>query len=310
MSHYTKPQLRASIALAVSVLIVLVFNSYYNQYRLSLGISAEINPRDQQVLDSLLALLPPEKSPYASFGENRDVSSSSFSGFTKAESVLDLHNFDPNVVLKTEWLEMGLPEKVFNGLEKYRLKGGKIRSPQQVSKLYHLKPEIAEQMMPYIRIDSSALASRSGFSFKTEGKKFQPRPVDPPFDLNLADTNQLKKVFGIGSKTALRILKYRNSLGGFIKKEQVYEVFALDSQVVEELFKKSFLPTNPTISMLKINQVGEEELAQNPYIRKGLARIIVKYRNQHGPFSNKEDLLKIKILHPEVVSKIQPYLEF
>jgi len=36
----------------------------------------------------------------------------------------------------------------------------------------------------------------------------------------------------------------------------------------------------------------------------------VKYRNQHGPYKSADDLLKIKILKPEVVTKISPYLEF
>jgi DNA uptake protein ComE-like DNA-binding protein len=295
--------------LSVAVLVFLLFNTYYNQYRLSAGFEESVDPRKQLILDSLLALLPPEKNSYQDFPENQSVQTSSFASFAK-EPELALHSFDPNVVAKEEWLDMGLPEKVFNGLEKYRSKGGKIRSPEQVLKLYHLKPETGEKMIPFIRIDSSRLFARSSFPAKFTPKVYQPKPVDPPFDLNEADTNQLKKVFGIGSKTALRILKYRNGLGGFVKKEQVYEVFALDSQVVEELFKKSFLPPNPKVTTLKINQLTEEELAQNPYIRKGLARIIVKYRNQHGPFTRTEDLLKIKILNPEVVSKIQPYLEF
>jgi len=33
------------------------------------------------------------------------------------------------------------------------------------------------------------------------------------FDLNIADTTQLKSIYGIGSKLSARIVKYRNRLG-------------------------------------------------------------------------------------------------
>ena len=306
MSHLTKPQLRATIMLSFAILLTISVNTLYNQYRLENISTGNTNPEDARMLDSLLALIPPEMERYPSH-------SASF--FSKEEPEveapveLNLHSFDPNTVSKEDWLEMGLPEKVFNGLEKYRSKGGRIRKPEQILKLYHLEPSIGQQLVPFVKTDSTNLFARSAFP-KKEFKPYTPKPVVPPFDLNKADSNQLKNVFGIGGKTAARILKYRNSIGGFLQKEQVFEVWGLDTVVVEELFKKSYLPPNPEITRLKINQLTEEELANNPYIRKGMARIIVKYRTQHGPYKSPEDLLKIKILKPDVVSKISPYLEF
>ena len=90
----------------------------------------------------------------------------------------------------------------------------------------------------------------------------------------------------------------------------MYEVFGLDSAVVEELFLKAYLSPNPEITKLAINTLPEEELAKNPYIRKGFARIIVKYRIQHGDFHKPEDLLDIKIIKPDLVEKLRPYLTF
>jgi DNA uptake protein ComE-like DNA-binding protein len=306
MSHLTKPQLRATIMLSFAILLTISINTLYNQYRLENVSSGNTDLEDARMLDSLLALIPPEKERYPS-------NSASFFSKDEPEAEapveLNLHSFDPNTVTKDDWLKMGLPEKVFYGLEKYRSKGGRIRKPEQILKLYNLEPSIGQQLVPFVKTDSSALVARNPF-LKREFKPYTPKPVVPPFDLNKADSNQLKNVFGIGGKTAARILKYRNSIGGFLQKEQVFEVWGLDTVVVEELFKKSYLPPNPDITRLKINQLTEEELANNPYIRKGMARIIVKYRTQHGPYKSAEDLLKIKILKPEVVSKISPYLEF
>jgi competence protein ComEA len=309
MSHLTKPQLRATILLSVAVLLILTINSLYTQYRLSEGFTSDSYQRDSRILDSLLALIPPEKSRFRSqFPEGSDSYQASFSE-RKPEAKLSIHTFDPNSVRKEEWLAMGLPERVFNGLEKYRNKGGTIRKPKQVLKLYNLDPDIGKQMLPFVQIDSSRFVSRFP-SGRKEFKAYERKQPEPPFDLNLADTTQLMKVFGIGGKTAHRIIRYRTGIGGFLRKEQVYEIFGLDSSVVDDLFKKAYLPANPQIQKLRINQITEEELAANPYVRKGMARIILKYRNQHGPYKSEADLLKIKILSPEVVSKIKPYLEF
>jgi len=309
MSQLTKPQLRATIMLSLATLIILIVNTLYNEYRLTGGQISKMDPQDAIILDSILALLPPEKEPYRSDPGNKPGTEfNSFAG-SKKKIPINLHDFDPNSVSKADWVGMGLPEKVFNGLEKYREKGGRIRKPEQVLKLYNLNPTIASQMLPFVKIDSLNLVSKPAFA-KKEFKPYKPKPIEPLFDLNQADTTQLMKVFGIGGRTANRILKYRNSVGGFLQKDQIYEVWGLDSAVVDELFKKAYLPATPTVQKLLINQLSEEELALNPYIRKGMARIIVKYRIQHGPFHSESDLLKIKILKPEVVAKISPYLEF
>jgi competence protein ComEA len=49
-------------------------------------------------------------------------------------------------------------------------------------------------------------------------------------DLNTADTVQLTQLYGIGATFARRIVSYRARLGGFVNKEQLKEVFGIDSE--------------------------------------------------------------------------------
>lgn len=49
-------------------------------------------------------------------------------------------------------------------------------------------------------------------------------------DLNSADTTLLKRVPGIGSSFARRIVKYRNLLGGYYVVEQLQEVYGMDRE--------------------------------------------------------------------------------
>ena len=52
-----------------------------------------------------------------------------------------------------------------------------------------------------------------------------------------------------------------------------------------------------------------EELAQHPYIRYKLAKAIIVYRSQHGPFRQPGDLRKMAVMDEETIAKLTPYLQ-
>lgn len=54
-------------------------------------------------------------------------------------------------------------------------------------------------------------------------------------ELNSADTTELKKLRGIGSKLSQRIVKYRTKLGGFTSKEQLKAVYGLSEETYEAI---------------------------------------------------------------------------
>tara|TARA_B100001057_G_scaffold496377_1_gene597723 strand:- start:2366 stop:2641 length:276 start_codon:yes stop_codon:yes gene_type:complete len=66
-------------------------------------------------------------------------------------------------------------------------------------------------------------------------------------DLNQADISALKAVYGAGEKVSNRIVKYRKLLEGFSLMDQLYEVYRLDSTVVDEIRKKFEIKTLPNI---------------------------------------------------------------
>jgi competence protein ComEA len=303
----TKKQFRGVWYLGILIMAVAAAIQLLNHHFLSKNIQrSEVS--DSLLLDSLLVEIKLRQESEKENFRNTTQKENSFETKSPEELILNLHPFDPNTISRPEWLAMNLPEKVFNGLERYRSKGGRIKKPEAILKLYNLDETIGKQLIPFIKLDSSLYSKP-----KIELKKFKAFPEKPkykPFDLNQADTTQLMSVYGIGRGIANRMIRHRNSLGGFISKKYVYDVFGLDSSVVEELFLKAYISENPDITKTKINTLSEEELAKNPYIRKGFARIIVKYRNQHGPFKKPEDLLEIKILTPEWLEKLKPYLEF
>lgn len=241
-----------------------------------------------------------------------ELAKSKFSYKNRTSKTRSQLKFDPNSASLALFDSVGIPPWAAKGIVNYRSKGGKFRSKKDVQRMYGITDSIFDMIAPLILLPDTFIRekkewSKQGFA-KNESR--QPKPKWAPFDLNQADTFQLDKVFGIGMKTAKRIVKYRDELGGFLNYNQLHGVWGLDTLVVETLKDKSFIAPNFAPRKLKINLASEEEMAIHPYIRKSMARYLFRYRKQHGPYKSASDILNIKVVSPGMVEKLEPYLSF
>jgi competence ComEA-like helix-hairpin-helix protein len=126
-------------------------------------------------------------------------------------------------------------------------------------------------------------------------------------ELNSADTLALRRLRGVGAATARRIVDYRQRLGGFLRAEQLLEVYGMDSLTYEVVLKYLTLDTG-FVKPLDVNGLDLEGLADHPYVGWNLAKKIVAYRRQHGPYTRGVDLLKILALDSLDRCRLAPYL--
>jgi DNA uptake protein ComE-like DNA-binding protein len=232
-----------------------------------------------------------------------------------------LFAFDPNTIGALEWQQLGLQRYLAERIMKYRSKGGKFRVKKDLLKIFDFPAERYAALKSYILLPDSLTpkgyparnnAPLPSGSF-ADGRKnvasredFRPQP----FDLNSVDTVALDKVKGIGPASAGRIVRYRERLGGFVRQDQLFEVFGLDSLAALEVLKYASLGNGPLIKKLKVNTATVEELRQHPYFSPRLAKLVVAYRQQHGPFADRHALAQIKVLDARTLSKIEPYLSY
>jgi DNA uptake protein ComE-like DNA-binding protein len=216
-------------------------------------------------------------------------------------------SFDPNTLSQQKFEALGFTPKLALRIVHYRQKGGKFKIKSDLLKMYGMDSTFYETLIPFINLPGKkAETPHAAKSFKDniEQKKFA------RFDLNQADTAQLRTIFGIGEKRSLRIIAYREKLGGFISQDQIGEIYTLDTAVVKALTRASFIGENFVPRKLLINSATEFELAAHPYLSKTAARQIVAYRFQHGKFQSTDDLRKIQTLDPKIIEKIASYLSF
>lgn len=106
----------------------------------------------------------------------------------------------------------------------------------------------------------------SSYAFKYQSQKAYTKPAIQKFNLNKATTEDLVQINGIGNVYADRIIKYRDRIGGFHSKEQLYEVYNLDTLVVHKVFEALDKTALEIKSKIKINQMTFKELLKHPYM--------------------------------------------
>lgn len=207
--------------------------------------------------------------------------------------------FDPNTASEEELIRLGLPPRTAKTLIKYRSKGGKFRKPEDLKKLYTLSPSDYGRLAPYVVIAGTAQPS---FDNRKE-QSIVPQIVN----LNVADADGLMSLRGIGPGYSKRILGFREALGGFIKVEQLQEVYGFPDSTYQQL-KDKFVVDAKDIRKINVNTAGEQDLGKHPYIGKKLAANIIKLRNDLGAFREIEQLRQVPLINEEKYRKIAPYL--
>ena len=265
---------------------------------------------DQKKLDSLLATIEHVES----FSKPVATSAYKKTYEKQARKEIMFFPFDPNKISVEDWEKLGVKKYIAQNIIKYRDKGGVFRKKKDLLKIYGFQEELYHQLENHIQLpDEFPKNNQEKKEHKpvheNSGTKYAKRNIES-FDLNTADTSALKNIKGIGEKLSQRIIQYRDKLGGFVNLEQLKEVYGLEEDVINELKKFAYLKDAYLIRKININQAGVEELGKHPYIGYKLAKVIVNYRNEHNVFANEEDLKNVKVVTPEILQKLRPYLNF
>lgn len=282
--------------LPILILIVIVFffaPQLYKWYSYSTYTAAAA---DKLILDSLTT-------PFAS------------SAAPVENVVVHQFSFDPNLISLDSLLLLGLKRDVAQRIINYRNAGGSFRVKKDLKKIYGLSAEKYDQLASQITLPEKKIIAEKKESWATvypEEVTEYSIPTEKPiaiFDINQADTSQLKSIYGIGPVLSGRIVKYRNLLGGFVNKEQLKEVYGIKEEVYGTLAAKSFIDENYVPEQRNINQDSVKQLASHPYISYNVANAIYNYRQQHGPFEAKSDLLRIHLFDSVLYRNIVPYID-
>lgn len=221
--------------------------------------------------------------------------------------------FDPNHADSTQLLRLGLSPWQVRAIYRYRAAGGVYRQVTDFARVPGLTAGRYQSLKAYIRIgaDAQPAAELPEVRAKTLRDSLHhlgrvaKLSVGERLDLNSADTTALKRVPGIGSYYASRIVSYGNSLGGYVSVNQLDEIDGFPPEA-----KAFFTINNAHPRPLHINRLSLQQLRRHPYLNFYQARDIIDYRKMHGAIHQLDELASSPNFPAEVIERLRPYVAY
>lgn len=219
--------------------------------------------------------------------------------------------FNPNFITDYKGYKLGMSVSEIDRLLAFRKQNKYVNSAEEFQEVTRISDSLLHAISPFFKFPDWVKNKK-----QFEGNKNFPHTVYPKkekivvIDINQATQEDLMKVYGVGEVISLRILKYKESLGGFVSMEQMKEIWGLSPEVIEKINTHFKVSTIPNLKKININNASLKELSQFPYFNYQLARQIVTFRSMNGDFKNGSDLTKIKGLSIDKANIIVLYLDF
>ena len=220
--------------------------------------------------------------------------------------------FNPNFISDYKGYTLGMSVDEIDRLHNFRKTNKYVNSPEEFQQVTQVSDGLLNTISPYFKFPEWAQKGKqqlaAGARLKTSIRKTAKPQKFSISDLNSASESDLKSINGIGEKLSVRIIKFRDRLGGFLTDEQLSHVYGLEPEVVQRVLERFKVLNRPTINKIVINEASTEELTELVYINYYLASKIVDYRDTNGGIVTFNELATIEGFPSKKLDIIQLYL--
>ena len=123
-------------------------------------------------------------------------------------------------------------------------------------------------------------------------------------DANTADTTELKRIPGIGSYFARRIVSLRKQRQLFESKEELLSIRNFPESALQ------YITLSHNYPPIFINSMTQKELERHPLLNYLQARDIIRLRTTAGRINGMEDLSLLPSFSPQHLKRISSYIEY
>lgn len=221
----------------------------------------------------------------------------------KEENTIEYFAFDPNTVSKLEMKKLGIPSKTASILAKFRAKGAKFYTKEDVLKVYGFSEKLYSSLEDYIVFPEKTKPETESEDTETA----QQIPTLYLIDVNTADSTDFIKLKGIGAFYAKTIIEYRTKLGGFYSIHQLKEAYGISPELFESIANNLSIE-KIDCRKINLNTATFKDLIRHPYIDKALTIKILNLKKDIGGFLKPEDLTSYQVCSDIEFEKLKHYL--
>lgn len=185
------------------------------------------------------------------------------------------------------------------GIGRFEEGGSYVSRPDSILSVNHDIKEVSAKIR---KSREESFSSKPRVKNKAWVEKYQ---TDTVIDLNVADTLLLKRVPGIGSWRARRIVEFRGHLGGYSRVGQLLEIDGMPDSVLHW-----FAIHTPPRKVLNLNNATADEMAAHPYLTYKQARVVLRHKRLHGSLQSLNQLSLYEEFSKEQLERLEPYVAF
>ena len=212
-----------------------------------------------------------------------------------------IYYFNPNFLSDYKASKLGMSIDEIDRLFAFRKQNKYVNSAKEFQKITKISDSLLAKISPFFKFPK----------WVNKTKDYTKSTTYPNKNINQVTALDLDKISGIGTVLSNRIVKFRNTIGGFSSKSQILKVYGLKPEVVNRILKHYSLPKNnsdfkerETIPLKDINTATATDLQKINGIGEKLSARILKYRKQLGGFMFTDQLNEVYGLKPEVIQKL------
>lgn len=229
----------------------------------------------------------------------------------KLDYVPKIYLFNPNFITDYKGYKLGMSVEEIDRLLAFRKENKYVNSPKEFQAVTKVSDSLLNAISPYFKFPEWVKNKKEFKDYKKyPSAAFAKKEKMVVIDINQATQEDLIKIYGVGEAISIRILKFKENLGGFVSMEQMNDIWGLSTEVIENLNTHFKVAALPKLKKIDINNASIKELSEFPYFKYPISKNIVTFRSMNGDIKNSEDLTKIKGMSIDKTKIIVLYLDF
>lgn len=229
------------------------------------------------------------------------------------DTALPPFQFDPNRISEDSLHVLGFSKFYSNNLVKYRSSNGRFHRFEDMYRIYGADSVQLERMRTYAFFPARkpkfpASPTHPGTNTpdrpNANGSDGAQRPDQPLLiDINTVDSSVLVGLSGVGPVLAVRIIKYRDLLGGFYQVDQLEEVYGLSAEIIDRFRLR--LKIGTAHHSINLTAATFRDVLRHPYTDYEMTKVLLN--NKELKVDSLFSLL-LEVSDDQSVKRLMPYL--